>query len=90
MSAVSLRSRIGLRSIALIYLSALLVVPVGAIFYRTFEHGLSGPIDAVTSAEGLHAFWLTVVCVGIAVPLNTVFGVITALVLVHQKSRRLA
>ena len=87
MSAVSLRSRIGLRSIALIYLSALLVVPVGAIFYRTFEHGLSGPIDAVTSAEGLHAFWLTIVCVGIAVPLNTVFGVITALVLVRQDFR---
>src|SRR3954454_19778688 len=87
MSALSLRSRIGLRSIALIYLSALLVVPVGAIFYRTFEHGLSGPINAVTSAEGLHAFWLTVVCVGIAVPLNTVFGVITALVLVRQDFR---
>jgi sulfate transport system permease protein len=87
MSALSLRSRLGLRSIALFYLSALLIVPVGMIFYRTFEHGLSQPIDAVTSADGLHAFWLTIVCVGIAVPLNTIFGVITALVLVRQNFR---
>jgi sulfate/thiosulfate transport system permease protein len=87
MSALSLRSRLGLRSIALFYLAALLIVPVGMIFYRTFEHGLSQPIDAVTSADGLHAFWLTIVCVGIAVPLNTVFGVITALVLARQNFR---
>ena len=87
MSALSLRSRLGLRSIALFYLAALLIVPVGMIFYRTFEHGLSQPIDAITSAYGLHAFWLTIVCVGIAVPLNTVFGVITALVLVRQNFR---
>jgi sulfate/thiosulfate transport system permease protein len=62
-------------------------VPVGMIFYRTFEHGLSQPIDAVTSPDGLHAFWLTIVCVGVAVPLNTIFGVITALVLVRQDFR---
>jgi sulfate transport system permease protein len=87
MSALSGRSRWGLRSLALIYLAALLIVPLGMIFYRTFEHGLSQPIDAVTSADGLHAFWLTIICVGIAVPLNTVFGVLTALVLVRQNFR---
>ena len=87
MSALSGRSRWGLRSVALIYLAALLIVPLGMIFYRTFEHGLSQPIDAVTSGDGLHAFWLTIVCVGIAVPLNTVFGVLTALVLVRQNFR---
>ena len=59
---------------ALIYLAALLIVPVGMIFYRAFEHGISQPIDAVTSPDGLHAFWLTIICVGIAVPLNTAFG----------------
>jgi sulfate transport system permease protein len=73
--------------VALIYLAALLMVPVGMIFYRAFEHGLSAPIDAVTSANGLHAFWLTILCVGIAVPLNTLFGVVTALVLVRQNFR---
>jgi sulfate/thiosulfate transport system permease protein len=87
MSAPSRPTRWGLRSVALLYLAALLIVPVAMIFYRTFEHGLSEPIDAVTSPDGLHAFWLTIVCVGIAVPLNTVFGVITALVLVRQEFR---
>ena len=87
MSALSRRSRWGLRSVALIYLGALLIIPVGAIFWRTFEHGISEPLDAVTSADGLHAFWLTIVCVGIAVPLNTLFGMMTALVLVRQDFR---
>jgi sulfate/thiosulfate transport system permease protein len=87
MSAPSRRARWGLRTIALVYLSALLIVPVGMIFFRTFEHGLSEPLDAVTSGAGLHAFWLTIICVGIAVPLNTAFGVLTALVLVRQEFR---
>jgi sulfate/thiosulfate transport system permease protein len=87
MSAPSLRARIGLRSIVLFYLAALIIVPVGMIFYRTFEHGVSQPIDAVTSSDGQNAFWLTIVCVGIAVPLNTIFGVMTALVLVRQDFR---
>ena len=68
MSVLSGRSRWGLRSIALLYLSALLIVPVAMIFYRTFEHGLSQPLDAITSSDGLHAFWLTIVCVGIGIP----------------------
>jgi sulfate transport system permease protein len=87
MSAPSRASRWGLRSVALLYLLALLIVPVAMIFYRTFEHGLSQPIEAVTSSDGLHAFWLTIVCVGIAVPLNTVFGILTAIVLVRQNFR---
>jgi sulfate transport system permease protein len=87
MSAPSLRARLGLRSIVLLYLAALIIVPVGMIFYRTFEHGLSQPLDAVTSSDGQNAFWLTIVCVGIAVPLNTIFGVMTALVLVRQDFR---
>jgi sulfate transport system permease protein len=47
MSALSRPSRWGLRSIALVYLSALLIVPVAMIFYRTFEHGLGQPLDAI-------------------------------------------
>jgi sulfate transport system permease protein len=73
--------------VALAYLAALLIIPLGAIFWRTFEHGISEPLDAVTSSAGLHAFWLTIVCVGVAVPLNTAFGVLTALVLVRQDFR---
>jgi sulfate transport system permease protein len=76
-----------LRGIALFYLFALLVIPVAIIFWKTFEDGLGPPLEAITSPDGLHAFWLTLVCVGIAVPLNTVFGVVTALVLVRHDFR---
>jgi sulfate transport system permease protein len=87
MSAPSRPARLGLRSAALLYLALLLLLPLGAVLWRTFEHGLSGPVDSITSSDGLHAFWLTIVCVGIAVPLNTAFGVVTALVLVRQDFR---
>jgi sulfate transport system permease protein len=79
--------RVGLRSVALLYLALLLLIPLCAVFWRTFEHGISEPLDAITSEDGLHAFWLTILCVGIAVPLNTAFGVLTALVLVRQNFR---
>jgi sulfate transport system permease protein len=79
--------RYGLRFIALGYLAGLLLIPVTIIFFRTFEDGFAAPFEAITSPDGQHAFWLTLVCVGIAVPLNTVFGVLAALVLVRQKFR---
>ena len=77
----------GLRAIAIGYLAAILVIPLGIMFWKTFGEGIAGPIETVTSEEGLHAFWMTLLCAGIAVPLNTVFGVAAALVLVRQKMR---
>jgi sulfate transport system permease protein len=77
----------GLRSVAIGYLAAILVIPLGIMFWKTFGEGISGPIETVTSKEGLNAFRLTLLCAGIAVPLNTVFGVAAALVLVRQKMR---
>jgi sulfate/thiosulfate transport system permease protein len=75
----------GLRTLALGYLGLLLLAPVGMIFYKTFEHGLGPPIDAMTSPDALHAIWLTLLMVAVAVPLNTVFGVGCALLLVRHK-----
>jgi sulfate transport system permease protein len=80
-------SRLGLRTIALGHLAALLVLPIGLVFYRTFEHGLAPAWDAVTTPEAQHAFWLTLVLVAIAVPANTIFGVGMALVLVRGRIR---
>jgi sulfate/thiosulfate transport system permease protein len=82
-----MRNRLALRSLALGYLAILLVVPVGFVFYRTFEHGLAAAFDAVTTPAAIHAFWLTVEIALIAVPLNTVLGVITALALVRGRFR---
>jgi sulfate/thiosulfate transport system permease protein len=80
-------SRIGLRTVALGYVGALLVLPVGLVFYRTFEHGLAPAWDAVTTPEAQHAFWLTFVMVAIAVPANTIFGVGMALLIVRGRVR---
>jgi len=79
--------RIGLRVVALGYLAALLLIPVGVVFYRTFEHGVGAVIDAVTTPAAVSAFWLTVEVAAIAVPLNVVFGISMALVLVRGQFR---
>jgi sulfate transport system permease protein len=84
-SASSSRSRWGLRTLGLGYLALLLLAPLVLIFYRTFEHGLAPPLDAITSPNGLHALKLSLLMVAIAVPLNTIFGVGCALLLVRHR-----
>jgi sulfate transport system permease protein len=80
-------SRLSLRFAVLAYLSLLLLIPVGMIFYRAFEGGVSNAIDAVTNEAAVHALEMTLLTVAIAVPVNTVFGVLAALVLVRQRFR---
>ncbi len=80
-------SRWGLRVLGLGYVLLLLLLPLGLIFYKTFEHGIAPPLDAITSPDGLHALKLTLITVAIAVPLNTVFGIGCALLLVRHKWR---
>ncbi len=72
---------LGARTVALGYLALLLLAPVAMIFYRTFEHGIAPVWDAVTAPNAVHAFWLSIEIVAIAVPLNTAFGVGMALLL---------
>src|SRR6188768_2732129 len=80
-------SRWGLRFLGLGYLTLLLLIPLVMIFYKTFEDGIGPPLDAVTSPDGLHALKLSLLMVAIAVPLNTIFGIGCALLLVRHKSR---
>src|SRR3954464_14037630 len=80
-------NRLALRTLALGYLAILLVVPVGFVFYRTFEHGVSTAWDSVTTPAATHAFWLTIELVAIAVPLNTIFGIVMGLALVRGRWR---
>jgi sulfate transport system permease protein len=75
----------GLRGLAFGYLGLLLLAPVGMIFFKTFEHGFGPPWEAMTSPEALHAIQLTLLMVAVAVPLNTVFGVGCALLLVRRR-----
>jgi len=73
--------------VALTYLGLLLALPVGLVFYRAFEKGLGPLWESITTPEAMHAFWLTLVMVAVAAPLNTLFGVLCALVLVRQDFR---
>ena len=80
-------ARIGLRTFALGYLALLLIIPVVVICIKAFDDGVGNVIDTLTTPEAQHAFYLTIVMVAIAVPLNTIFGVACALVLVRQNFR---
>jgi sulfate/thiosulfate transport system permease protein len=82
-----MKGRVALRTIAIGYLALLLALPVGLVFYRAFEHGVDAFWESMTTPEASHAFWLTLEMVAIAVPLNTLFGVLCALVLVRQNFR---
>jgi sulfate transport system permease protein len=79
--------RYGLRAFALGYLALLLIVPVVLVCVEAFDEGIAHAWESVTTPEAQHAFYLTIIMVLVAVPLNTVFGVLTALVLVRHDFR---
>jgi sulfate/thiosulfate transport system permease protein len=78
-------SRWGLRVLGLGYIAVLLIAPLILLFYKTFEDGLAAPWEAITSGDGLDALKLTLLTVVIAVPLNTIFGIVCSLLLVRHK-----
>ncbi len=78
-------ARYGLRGVALGYLLFLLVLPVWLVAWYSFDHGVNVFWESVTSPEALHALYLTILITLIAVPLNTVFGIIAALILVRRR-----
>ncbi len=80
-------ARLSLRFLALGYLAVLLVVPVGVVFYRTFEEGVGAVWESITTPAAISAFWLTIEVAAIAVPLNAIFGVLAAMALVRGRFR---
>src|SRR5213596_4144238 len=74
-----------LRLASLGYLAALLVAPVGYVFWKTFQHGFGPAWDAVTTPDAVHALKVTLILTAIAVPANTVFGVLAALAIVRHR-----
>ena len=67
------------------YLLILVVLPVLMVFRRAFGDGLTAAYEAVTTPPAQHAFWITVQLVLLAVPLNAIFGVLTAIVLARYR-----
>jgi sulfate transport system permease protein len=79
------RWRLPLRYLVLLYLTLLVLVPVGAVFYHAFSAGLGAAWDAFTAPDALDALWLTLLVVAIAVPLNTIFGVGVSILLARHR-----
>jgi sulfate transport system permease protein len=80
-------SRLALRIVALGYLVAILLAPLAMVFYRTFESGLHPVWQTLSDPYTVHAFEVTLIATAIAVPLNTVFGVLCALAIVRRRFR---
>jgi sulfate/thiosulfate transport system permease protein len=78
---------LSVRAVALLYVGVLLLLPVGVVFWRTFDHGLGTAWAWITTPAAISALWLSVLIAAIAVPLNTIFGVGCALALVRGRAR---
>jgi sulfate/thiosulfate transport system permease protein len=84
---ISTPAKLSLRTVAVVYLAVLLLVPLGLVFYRTFQHGFSEAWGWMTTPAAISALTLTLLIAAIAVPLNTIFGIICAHVLVRGRVR---
>ncbi|HVK43396.1 MAG TPA: sulfate ABC transporter permease subunit CysW [Micropruina sp.] len=84
---LSTGARIALRTVALAYLIALVAIPIATILYRTFEPGFGAFWAAIRTPAAISALNLSLLIVAIVVPLNVVFGVVTALALVRGRFR---
>jgi sulfate transport system permease protein len=78
-------TRLTLRTVALGYLFALVVVPLLIILYRTFERGIGAFVESISTPAAISALHLSLLIVAIVVPVNVVFGVTTALALVRGR-----
>jgi sulfate/thiosulfate transport system permease protein len=78
-------STLALRTLALAYVFGLLAVPILVILYRTFEPGLGTFIDSIRTPAAIAALNLSLLIVAIVVPLNVVFGVVTAIALARWR-----
>src|SRR5215210_6308110 len=74
-----------LRLVGLGYLGVLLVAPVGVVFHRAFENGAGAAWDSLTTPPAKHALLVTLVITAIAVPANTIFGIVCAIAIVRHR-----
>ncbi len=65
-------------TIALIFLTLFLFVPLISVFYEALKKGVAVYIAAISDPDALAAIKLTLTATAIAVPLNLVFGVAAA------------
>lgn len=70
--------RVTLISIALVFLSLFLVLPLVVVFKEAFAKGAHVYLAAVSEPAAVHAIKLTLIAAAIAVPCNLIFGLAAA------------
>ncbi len=80
-------TQLSLRTLALTYLGILVALPIGLILVRTFGDGFGAFWDQITTPAAISALSLSLLIVAIVVPVNVVFGIVTALALVRGRFR---
>jgi sulfate/thiosulfate transport system permease protein len=76
---------LGLRAFAVAYVGALVLVPLVVVTWRSLRHGFGVFADALADPATQHAFQVTLVVAGVAVVLDTVFGVAAAILLARYR-----
>ena len=74
-------------TVALLFLTAFLFVPLAAVFTEAFAEGTGAYLRAVSEPEAWNAIRLTLITALIVVPLNLVFGVAAAWALARFEFR---
>ncbi|CDX03081.1 Sulfate transport system permease protein CysW [Desulfitobacterium hafniense] len=67
-----------LTGIALLFFITMLILPLILVFTKAFEKGAGVYLAAIQDPMALKAIQLTLLTVGIAVPVNTIFGLVAA------------
>jgi sulfate/thiosulfate transport system permease protein len=70
--------RRSLIAVAILFLTFFLFLPLALVFTFAFRHGVAAYVAALTEPDAMAAIRLTLVAAGVAVPLNTAFGVAAA------------
>ena len=65
-------------TVALLFLTLFLFVPLVAVFFEAFKKGVDVYLAAITEPDAVSAVKLTLLAAAISVPLNLVFGVAAA------------
>jgi len=77
--------RYGVRALALGYLLVILVGPLTMLFWRIWQEGIDKAWSAISDPDTIHAFKITLEIAAIAVPLNTIFGIVVGLAIVRLR-----
>jgi sulfate/thiosulfate transport system permease protein len=78
-------ARHGLRTVAMAYVTVLVLVPVVVLGYRAVQPGIGPFFDTLSDPYVQHAFRVTAIVAGISVVIDTIFGVAVAILLARYR-----